>query len=188
MLNTNDIFKRADEEFTETISDFYSTYAEEFVENPAIKAYSAVGVNALYDSIATVSIDEETDVKLSLIAPDAAYIATEITKFSEADLNNLSATEEKAVESILAKIDENPYFGEILSGLFKSVASAYNNGDIEFELEAPFDALLDEAVKIFSTASRENLTGDLETVTDVIFSSNPLMLQFTLLTVQQISA
>ena len=155
--------------FTETISDFYETYAEEFVENPAIKIYSSVGINALYENIATVKVDEETSLSLAEIAPDAAYIATEVTKLSEVDINNLTITDQKTVDTILEKIDENPYFGEILSGLLNSVASAYINGDIEFKLEAPFNAIIDEAVKIFQTSTRKNLTGDLKTITDVMF-------------------
>jgi hypothetical protein len=159
----------ANEEYTETISDFYGTYASEFVENPAIKMYSSVGINGLYNVIATVDIDDETEVKLTDIAPDAATIVTKVMKLSEADMNNLTASDEKTIDEVLNGIDENPYFGEILSGLLKSVSSAYANNDIAFDLEDPYGALIDEAVKIFKTSTSANVTGDLKTVKNVIF-------------------
>ena len=60
--------KAADEDFTKSCSDVYHTYAEEFVENPAIRIYSALGCNSLYESIATVRIDEDTQANLTTLA------------------------------------------------------------------------------------------------------------------------
>ena len=158
-----------EEEFTKTCSDYYYTYADEFVENPAITMYSSLGINSLYESLATVSIDENTKSNLTDLAPDAALVTTEVFKLKGVDMNNLSASDEKAVEAILQTIDGNAYFSEIISGILKATANAYSNGDIDFEVEDPFGALIDEAATIFKTSDRQNLKGDLKTITDVIF-------------------
>lgn len=159
----------SNEEFTETCSELYGTYAEEFVENPAISIYSTLGINALYERIATIDIDDSLEADLTKLAPDAALVATDVFKLRDAHMNNLSIDDERAVNSILRTIDDNEYFGEILSGLLRSTASAYVNGDIDFTLDDPFGALIDEAAKIFKTSTRDNLADDLDTISDVVF-------------------
>lgn len=159
----------SEEEFTETCSNYYYTYADEFVENPAISLYSKLGINALYEKIATIDIDEGVEANLTKLAPDAALIATDVFKLKGADMNNLSVSDERAVNSILRTVDDNAYFGEILSGLLKATANAYSNGDIDFTLEDPFGSIIDEAARIFKTSDRTNLASDLETISDVIF-------------------
>ena len=157
-----------EEELTKTCSEYYYTYADEFVENPAIKMYSTLGINALYEKIATVDVDDKTDTKLTAIAPDAALVAKDVFKLKGADMNNLTAEDEEALNSILETIDNDPYLGEMLSGVLRATSSAYSNGDIAFNIEDPFSSIIAEAAKIFSTSSRENVTTDIKTITDVI--------------------
>ena len=158
-----------EEEFTKDLSELYHTYAEEFVENPAISVYSTIGINALYESIATVKIDSETEANLTKLAPDAALVATEAIKLRGVDMNNLTASDEAAVDAMLTAIDNNDYFAEILAGLLKSASYAYTNGAIEIGLEDPFASIIDSAANVFHTSSRDNIKGDLNTIVDVIF-------------------
>ena len=157
------------EEFTETCSDYYYTYVDEFVENPAISIYSTLGINALYERIATVDIDEISGIDLTELAPDAALIATDVFKLKDSHMTNLTAEDESAVSSIIKTVDDSEYFGELISGLLKATANAYENGDIDFALEDPFGALIEEAAKIFKTSTSQNLPSDLETIKDVVF-------------------
>ncbi len=171
--------KVPDESFTETCNTAYDNYLKSVTENPIVSLYSSTGINALYESIATVEINGE-DTNMTTLMPDTLMIATDAVKLQGVDFKSLTSEQEEAIKSILTTVDQNNYLKGLIASSVKSISYAYTDGTISLPVEDPFASIIDSAVSIFHTSDSTNISGDLNTISDVLFilSKDGVLLAF----------
>ena len=133
------------------IIDLYDNYVKDVVEDPIVTVMGNCGVNLLYKSIATVEIDGKS-CDMTKLFPDVTLVATEAMALSGADFTSLTPENEQSVTELLDALEASDYLSEIVAGALRSVANAYNSGDISIPLDPPFDAFVDSAITIFETS------------------------------------
>ena len=160
--------KAPNEEATITLSETYDTYLKEICEHPSVSVLGTLGINSLYESIATVEIKGE-DTDMTKLLPDLAIIVCNVNELEGADMSNLTPENEATIEDILDTIENNPYLTNVLAGTMKMVSHAYTNGAMGVELEEPLKSVFDAAISIFHTSDSTNINTDIETIKDVYF-------------------
>ncbi|MBO7304437.1 MAG: CvpA family protein [Clostridia bacterium] len=156
-----------DNEATKVVTDVWSDI-EPITKDPCFSVLGPLGINALYENIATVEIDGK-DHNMTELFPDIALIIGEAVKLDGADFKNLTPENEQAVKNILDIVEDDEFLTRILASAIKTAAYAYKNGAIDIKAEAPFDSIIDSAISIFETTDPTNVNRDLDTVAEVFF-------------------
>ncbi len=154
--------------FTEVCEEKYDAYAKGISENPVILLYSKCGGSLLYEKIVTVN-QNGAETNMTDLLPDGVKIVSDGAKLWGADAKNLTRENEAAIDKILATVNSNSYFKGIVAGAVSSSSYLYVNGNLTFTVEEPFKSILDSAAAIFHTTTEDNISEDLETLSDVYF-------------------
>ena len=158
-----------EDSFTEKCNEAYKAYAFSVAENPVTVAYETFGIGALYEKIATVTVDGK-EYRMTEIFPDLSYLVSDVMSFGGCDPKSLSEAEEARVRSMISMIEENPILTDILASAVRSGSYAYANGTFPVIPDEPFNTLISSSLEIFHTSAPENLSGDLHTLAEVYFT------------------
>ncbi len=153
---------------TEKCTYGYDTYVKSVRENKLIKLYEKFGIDSIYGEIATVDFNGERLDTRELL-PEAVSITADVLKLRGADIKYLTPEQETLINSILDKVEANPYFSNLVSCGVRTLATAYGNGVFSLPVKAPFDTIVVSAVELFETCDETTLHEDLDTLSDVFF-------------------
>lgn len=156
------------EEFTATVTTGYDAYVKDVAEDPVIKLYSVLGVNTLYESLATVELNDKEYDTTELVY-DSTMITIDAVELKGADPKNLSAENVESIKAILDRIEQNSVMSEVLAGSFRSLSGAYESGVFNIQIDEPYKSIIDAAFEIFKTSDSTNINTDLDTVASVYF-------------------
>ena len=158
------------EDSTDSINKTYDKYVKSVSDNILFKAYSNLGINAIYKSIATVDIDG-SDFDTTTLIPDIAIITGEITDLKGCDYKNLTPEHENSINSIIDTVDNNVYLKRVFAGTIKTFAYFYEAKDgAILQLGEPIDSIINTAMTIFQTTDETTVISDLTTIKDVYFT------------------
>lgn len=156
------------EEFTATVTEGYDAYVKDVAEDPVVKFYSALGINTLYESIATVELNGKEYATTELVY-DATMITIDSVELKGADPKNLSDENVESIKAILDRIENNSVMSEVLAGSVRSLAGAYESGVFNIRIDEPYKSIIDSAFEIFKTTDSTNINTDLDTISSVYF-------------------
>lgn len=157
-----------EDSFTETCNEVYGAYARSVSENPVTVAYGALGIESLYERIATVNI-EGKEIRMTELFPDAIILTSDAMKLGGCNPKSLTLENEAQIISMLERIEKNPLFSDILASAIRSASFAYKDGTFPKKPPEPFDTLISSSIEIFHTVSTETLSGDLRSLSDIYF-------------------
>lgn len=155
-------------EFTETVTSGYDAYVKSVADNPVTNIFGNLGINALYEGVATVKVGGKSH-NITALLPDITKIVIDAAELDGADPQNLTPENEASIESILNTIENNSYLSEILSGSVRALASIDIRENLGDSLEEPYLTILADAVAIFKTSDSQNIHTDLDTIVEVYF-------------------
>ena len=161
--------ERPDDSFTKTATDVYGAYAKSVCESPITVAYGMLGIESLYESIATVEVDG-IEYNMTKLLPDSALISSDVTKLSGCDPKSLTPDEKAIITSIIEKVEKSPLLTDILASAVRSGSYSYKIGSFPVKAGEPFDTLINSALEIFHTSSPENIISDLKTMSEIYFT------------------
>ncbi len=156
------------EPFTEICEEKYDAYVKTASENPLILLYSRLGGNFLYENLVTVDVDG-TPTNMTELLPDAVKITSDSARLWGVDAKNLTPEDEANINKILATVKANVHIRKIVAGAVSSASYLYTNGNLPFTVEEPFKSIINSAVGIFHTSNAENISEDLDTLSEVYF-------------------
>ena len=157
-----------EESITVTCSNGYDTYVKSVNENHVMNAYGALGINLLYESIATIDIDGEA-ANMTELLPSGVTLAYNAARLKGADMKNLTSENEASIKAMIEAVKNNKYLSSVLSETTRSLAYAYTNGKLNIPINEKFASILNATAEIFHTSDATNIKGDLDTLSDVFF-------------------
>ena len=157
-----------DAEFTENVNEGYDSYVKSVTDNPVTNIYGSLGINALYEGIATVKISGRSH-NITKLLPDFTKIVIDAAELDGADFKNLTPENEASIESMLNTIESNSFLSELLAGSVRGFANANVKLTLKDTLDEPYLSILADAIAIFKTTDSTNIHTDLDTITEVYF-------------------
>ncbi len=158
-----------EEEATVALTEVYDTYIKSLTDNIVFKAYSNLGINAIYESIATVDING-SEFNTTTLLPDFASITGQAMQLKGADFKNLTPENEASINAIVDVIDRDDYIKKVAAGAIKTLGHFFTSGDVGMQkLGEPLDSLILAAMEIFTTTDETTVVADFTTIKDVYF-------------------
>jgi len=154
-----------DDGLTYKLNDKYAAYAESVCENKVIRIYEKIGVGALYERIATLEIDGEMK-NMTNLTPDVARLVSDSAAFKGTNPKRLTDEDGARIKSMIEIFENNPYLSKILAGTVSAAAYAYDDGTFPVSAPEPYETLILSSLSIFKTSSSENITDDLNTLSE----------------------
>ena len=160
--------KAPNESITVSCNNGYNTYVKSVNENYVVNAYRTLGINTLYESIATIDIDGE-DTNMTELLPSGVTVAYNAARLKGADVKNLTPENEAAIKAIIDAVNSSKYVSSVLSETTRSLAYAYANGNLNIPIDEKFSSIIYTTAEIFHTSDSTNIKGDLDTLSEVFF-------------------
>ncbi len=165
------ILNEQEEEDDEVLANLNNLYNKNFkpIQNSIItKAGKAIALDAIYDSLVIVDIqDEKFDSRETV--PSIASLYVEFGKLEGADFKDLTEEQQEAVRKAVDKIGDDDFLSTVISGALRGLSKCYGDVVLVEVEDAALQNLLDKAVLVFTTSDRKNIDDDLHTITEVYF-------------------
>lgn len=169
--------REKDESAYEEFLDGYDKIVGPLANNFAFKAVRGLGGDAVLDSFATFESDErEINMREEIVA--VVSMTAEISSLGEnVDFKNLTPEQQETLSSAIDTLDESNYLSSIISGMLRGMAAAVESGIIPFQMEPPFDMLINDVVALFGSSTRDNLADDIHSILEIyyIFCDNGVL-------------
>jgi len=136
--------------------------------SPLAGVIENAGGELLMSQFSTVNVNgENSDLRETFI--DTVAIAAKAGALSETSWIALNDSDKAAIDGMIDELDESPYLEGMIAGLLRGSATAIDNGYVVVEAEEPYNKLLDKLLEIFESSDSDNVSGDLRTVTSVLY-------------------
>ena len=156
------------EDVRESTENVYNTYLGKIISNPVLIISEVFGANAVYDNLTTMTFEgESVSSEEELVTLMMIFEKVEMLK--EMDWEYPEEKHKDAVEDIVDLIGDDYYTSTVISGILRGFSRAINDDVISLSLEEPMKSFATSIIRVFEDSSRENLGGDLDTVTHIYF-------------------
>ena len=161
--------KAPEDQSTVELTNAYNTYVKDFAENPVATTLGSLGMNSMYEYIVTVEVcGAQTD--MTTLMPDAATLYIKGASLSGFDWKHPTPEQKQTLREMNDVIEANPYFSGISAGLIRGGSKTITSGNFPiFSFPEPFNTIVNEALSIFHTSTKDNLHTDVDTLLDVYF-------------------
>jgi hypothetical protein len=152
---------------TKALTAMYDAYVGS-VENNVLIKLTDTAFSGVYDMFTTVNVSG-VDVKTPEAVNTAACVFVKYGDLTGTNWVELSDESKANMSEIKDYLNGDPYCTMVISGVLRVAGGLKEAGLIPLELEPPFDAVLNSVFDVFSTSTKDNLHGDLDTVFDIYF-------------------
>jgi len=150
------------------IKELYAEYIQPISEHSSVKFLGAVGGNALYDSLATVSVNQKDhQMSKEIVAPTLKLI-TSIDSITEIDFENMNEDDKAAFSALIDIVDGSPYMTSLIASALDDIATALSDG----ALSEDTDEMVKSLLSVFVDMKDENVVPTLELIRDALFLVN----------------
>lgn len=152
-----------------TVAELYDEYLSDVAESPVLKFLDAVGGKLINKKLATVKIGGESR-DMRVLLPTLFGMASDVSKLTDLDFENLSAEDKVTIEALVEKIGNEKFTALVISDVFRSVATAIDSKALEIDsVPEEFQPVVLSAVTVFKGTTPDNVKTDLGTLCDVFF-------------------
>lgn len=145
----------------------YDTYLQPVYEDSILKTIDSATAS-ITRGFAKVKINGN-DVDLRAETVGVISLGFELGTLGEADFKNLTEEQKAVITSVLDTVGGSDILATLTSDLLSGLAYTVEDSGMPFELEEPFSSLIASIIKLFETSDRDNLHGDLTTISSVYF-------------------
>ena len=147
----------------------YDEDVSKVTKSPALGAVKALGGKAVLNAFGTVKNDETKFNAREELFSLAEKAPREISSLSKFNIESMSEKEKAAISSLIDLIGDSEFLSTVTSGALEGVANATQTGDIKIKAEGSTQQLVDTALTIFSTSTKDNIKKDLTSLADIFF-------------------
>ena len=154
------------------IEQAYDLVIDDLADNPVFDLVDTFGGSVAYEKMITVYInDEKKDMGDECV--DAVKVLSNLLPFinadSDFDWKHPSDTYRQALTDTVDDIGDNELLASLVSDVIRGVAKSAQNGSLPINLSGSTKHLMDSALDMLSTCTRDTIQGDLDLVADVYF-------------------
>ena len=151
------------------IETAYSTVIDDLADNPVFELVDKIGGNDLYKDMITVKIGgKETYMGDECIG--VVKLATDIIPVAKGfDWKEPTAEQRQALENIVIDVGDDGLTASLASDLMRGLAKTVQANKLTLGLFGATDALVDDALTMFATSTKDTIEGDLDVTLDVYF-------------------
>ena len=158
--------KYPDRNNTQALVSTYDQFFKASEDNVVLDILAPVS-DALYPSFTVFEIDgEQIDVRECVNG--AAVVLVNLGDIAATDWKELTDTDKAAIDSMVDVITENRYYATVVSGILSALGE-FNENDSLFDLPEPLGSFVDCIFDIMKTSNRDNISGDLDTLIEVLY-------------------
>ena len=168
---------------TETVKDDDSEYAEDIREvfeefdlpesDPALTFLGSIGGEAIYDSLATVEINDKSYDMTDEVARPTIELVVALSGFEDIEIDEPTDKDKESIDAIIAVFEESNYIKDLFADALVYVSGAYENGvlsdDMEFDNYAK--TIMDAFFEVISNIANdsEHLSDNLHDLLDAYY-------------------
>ncbi len=148
----------------------YNTVINDLSDNPTFDLVDKYGGSMVYDYLTTVKIDgEKKDMAGECI--DAVRVVTDILPIAKPgyDWVHPGQTQRDALNNAVVDIGESELLASLVSDVVRGMAVSVRNGNLNLGLSGAAKVLVDDAMLMLSTSTKETIVEDLDLIVDVYF-------------------
>ena len=152
---------------TSEFIEFYDANIEPVANNIAFKTARAFGGDAILGALATLE-DGETKINLRNEIVPAVSIAVQASSL-DSNAKSIDDDDKETLNKVIDTLEDSDYLTLLLSQTLNGMASAVKNGIVPLEIDPPFDKLMNSVIALFATSNKNNVVGDIRSLTDVYY-------------------
>ncbi len=149
------------------LRDTYDAFFEGTDNNPVVMLTKMVS-GFVYTSYCDAEVDGE-DVDLRDTVTSVMDMLVVLGELSETDFRMLTKDEQVIFSKLTADIHQDKYLSVITSGVLRFIATGVKEGYIIITFEDPVGGFFREYIRVFSTSTKDNLSGDVMTTENVYY-------------------
>ena len=148
----------------------YNTVINDLSDNPMFDLVDKYGGSMVYSTMTTVKINGE---KKDMVGEctDAIRIVTDILPIAKPgyDWIHPNQTQRDALTNAVVDIGESELISSLIADVVRGMANSVRNGSFDLKLSGAAKVLVDDAMLMLSTSTKETIVEDLDLVVDVYF-------------------
>lgn len=143
---------------------------DDLADNPVFELLDSFGADAVYSTMVTVNI-KDTEYNMAEECVDAFKVLTDLLPIITPDFNwqHPTAEQRQALETVVADIGQDDLLASLISDVMRGVATCVRGNVIDLGLSGSSKKLLNDAMYMFVTASRDTIEEDLGLFVDIYF-------------------
>ena len=148
----------------------YTTVIDDLSDNPMFDLVDKFGGSIAYEKMITVRIDgEKKDMAGECV--DAIRVVTDILPIAKPgyDWVHPGEVQRESLTNAVEDIGESELLASLISDVVRGMANSVRNGSFDLKLSGAAKVLVDDAMLMLSTSTKETIVEDLDLVVDVYF-------------------
>lgn len=148
----------------------YNTVINDLSDNPIFDLVDKYGGKMAYEAMTTVRIDgEKKDMANECV--DALRVITDILPIAKPgyDWIHPGQVQRDALNNAVTDIGESDLLASLISDVVRGMAISVRSGDFNLGLSGAAKVLVDDAMLMLSTSTKETIVEDLNLIVDVYF-------------------
>ena len=148
----------------------YNTVINDLSDNPMFDLVDKYGGNMAYDAMTTVRINgEKKDMADECV--DAVRVVVDILPIAKPgyDWVHPGQVQRDALNNAVVDIGESELLASLISDVVRGMSVSVRNGSFDLKLTGAAKVLVDDAMLMLSTSTKETIVDDLDLIVDVYF-------------------
>ena len=143
---------------------------DDVADNPIFDLIEQFGGNAVYDSMITVTISDK-EYNMGDECVDAIRVVADLLPIVTSEFNwkNPTDAQKAALSQVVKDIGNDELIASLTADMMRGIAACIRGNVIDLGIEGASQKLLNDAMYMFVTATRDTVEGDLGLFVDIYF-------------------
>ena len=159
----------ADDQGNASFASFYNENLKPITENKVVKAVSSCGGRKLYNSLATVKIDNTKYNMVTTVKEPVVKIAASVDSLQGWDWKKPTEENEAAIEDMIDAICESDYASHLAVNIFAYIGHVYEDSNFTQDMQQPLSDVVAAAFDTIALIDQESLHRDITSLVDAYF-------------------